>query len=204
MPAWEPGDVIALREVWRGTVFEARPVNVVEDAPSQAVLYLPIGARVAVALDEDEHKLRLPDRPWHLGFHEAGTWSVLSFAWPDTPYAVLLLRNADDAVDGWYVNIQEPLRRTALGFDTVDHALDVVISPDRTGWTWKDEDELAAAIDAGLFTAEEADGFRAAGERGVRRVLLEEPPFDRDWLAWRPDPTWGMPQLPVGWDTLPG
>jgi Protein of unknown function (DUF402) len=204
MPAWEPGDVIALREIWRGAVFEARPVIVVEDAPDQAVLYLPIGARVAVALDEDEHQLRLPDRPWHMGLQEIRTRSALSFAWPDTPYAVLLLRGANGDVEAWYVNIQEPLRRTALGFDTVDHALDVLIPPDRSSWRWKDEDELAQATDAGLFTEHEAIAIRAAGERGAARVVLGEPPFDRDWLTWQPDPSWGTPQLPVGWDTLPG
>jgi hypothetical protein len=204
MPAWEPGDVIALREIWRGAVFEARPVIVVADAPDQAILYLPIGARVAVALDEHEHQLRLPDRPWHMGSHEIRTRSALSFAWPDTPYAVLLLRGANGDVEGWYVNIQEPLRRTALGFDTVDHALDVLIPADRSAWTWKDEDELAEAIDAGLFTEHEAIAFRAAGERGAVRVVQGEPPFDHDWLTWRPDPSWGTPQLPVGWDTLPG
>jgi hypothetical protein len=33
------------------------------------------------------------------------------------------------------------LRRTRLGFDTRDQALDVVVEPDGT-WQWKDEDQL--------------------------------------------------------------
>jgi hypothetical protein len=202
MPRWKPGDAVALREVWRGNVFEARPATVVEDTPSQVVLYVQPGARVAVAVDDDGDELRIPDRPWHLELREVRAFSILSFAWPDTPYAILLRRDLDGNVRDWYVNIQEPLRRTAFGFDTVDHALDVLVAQDRSSWSWKDEDELAEAVSAGLFTQEDALAFRAAGERGVERVLLEEPPFDRDWRTWRPDPTWKTPELPSGWDSL--
>jgi hypothetical protein len=35
-------------------------------------------------------------------------------------------------------------------------------------------------------------------------VLAGEPPFDRDWKDWRPDPGWPFPQLPEGWDLDPG
>jgi uncharacterized protein len=204
MRRWEPGDAVALREVWRGTIFEARPATVVEDTPSQVILYVHPGARVAVAIDDDGRELRIPDRPWHLELREVRSSSILSFAWPDTPYAILLRRDADGRPRDWYVNIQEPLRRTVLGFDTVDHALDVVIALNRSSWRWKDEDELADAIAAGLFTHDEAGAFRAAGERGVERVVREEPPFDGDWAAWGPDPTWRQPELPPGWEALPG
>ena len=46
----------------------------------------------------------------------------------------------------WYVDLQEPLRRTTLGFDTMDHLLDIVISPDQSAWRWKDEDEFEEAV----------------------------------------------------------
>ncbi len=203
MLRWNHGDVVAIREVWRGDVFEARPAIVVEDAPGQIVLYVPIGARVAVAVGEDGRRLRLPDRPWRMELHDVRSRSVLSFAWPDTPYAVLLLRDADQAFVGWYVNIQDPLRRTSLGFDTVDHALDALISPDRSSWSWKDEDELAEAVASGLFDPQDGPGFRVAGLRGVERVVSREPPFDRDWEGWHPDPAWGVPALPPGWDAVP-
>ena len=44
----------------------------------------------------------------------------------------------------WYVNLQEPFRRTAGGVDTADQLLDLVRTKDGE-WRWKDEDELAAA-----------------------------------------------------------
>jgi hypothetical protein len=82
--------------------------------------------------------------------------------------------------------------------------LDVVIELDRTSWRWKDEDELAEAVGDGLFSAAEAATFRTWGERAIDRILRGDPPFDREWHRWRPDPAWRHPRLPDGWDTPPG
>ena len=200
-PSFQPGTSIALREVWRGRVFEARPTLVVQDEPGAddapvagwRPLRPPIGA--------DGRELRLPDRPWRLELRPRGDRPILSFAWPDTPYSVLLWTVEEDR-RVWYVNLQDPLARTSIGFDTVDHALDVVVELDRSSWRWKDEDELAEAVDDGLFTPAEAADFRAWGERAVERILSSEPPFDRNWDGWRPDPGWGVPELPDGWDRV--
>jgi hypothetical protein len=112
---------------------------------------------------------------------------------------VLLWTGADDR-QVWYVNLQDPLKRTRIGFDTVDHALDVVVELDGSSWEWKDEDELAGAVRDGLFSPEEAADFRRWGERAVDRILAREPPFDRGWEDWSPDPAWQAPDLPEGWD----
>ena len=171
---------------------------VVEDEPDQRMLYLPAGVRCAVPVGEDGSDLRVPDRPWRLEIRSRGDQPVLSFAWPEVPYAVLLWTSGDRPV--WYVNLEEPLTRTPIGFDTVDHALDVLVELDGSSWSWKDEDELAEAIRDGLFTEEEAADFRTWGERARDRILAGEPPFDRDWTGWRPDPAWPTPELPDGWD----
>ncbi len=140
---WEPGEPIVIREVWGGQVFEARPASVVQDLPRQTTLFVAPFVRCGVAIDDAGVELRFPDRPWHLYVRERGDFGVLSFAWPDTPYSVLLLFEPDGSPRGWYVNLQTPLARTAIGFDTVDHLLDVLIPMDRSSWAWKDEDELA-------------------------------------------------------------
>jgi hypothetical protein len=196
-----PGEGIVLREVWDGRVFEARPTIVVEDAPGQTMLLLPGGARCAVPIGADGSELRLPDRPWRLELRSRGDRGILSFAWPDTPYSVLLWTGEDDR-RVWYVNLQDPLRRTPLGFDTVDHALDVVIELDGSSWRWKDEEELEGAVRDGLFTSAQAADFRAWGERAVDRILSNDPPFDRGWLDWKPDPDWPIPELREGWDAI--
>ena len=190
---------IVLREVWRGRVFEARPTTVVRDEPDQTMLLLPGGVRCGLPIGTDGRELRLPDRPWHLEVRQRGDQPILSFAWPDTSYSVLLWA-AEDGRRVWYVNLQDPLTRTPLGFDTVDHALDVVVEIDRSSWRWKDEVELAEAVRDGLFTPEEAADFRTSGERAVERILGGEPPFDRDWGDWRPDRGWPTPELRPGWD----
>ncbi|HEX6579983.1 MAG TPA: DUF402 domain-containing protein [Actinomycetota bacterium] len=200
-PPFRPGASIAIREVWRGRVFEARPTIVVEDDPGRTMLLLPGGVRCGIPIGADGRELRLPDRPWRLEVRPRGERPILSFAWPDTPYSVLLWTAEEDR-RVWYVNLQDPLTRSAIGFDTVDHALDVVVELDRSSWRWKDEDELAEAVDRGLFTPAEASDFRDWGERAVERILSMEPPFDRSWDTWRPDPAWGVPELPEGWDHL--
>ncbi len=197
--AFRTGDPVVIRELWRGRVFEARPTIVVEDGPDQVTLFLPGGVRCGRPVDHHGRELRLPDRPWRLEEHPRGPQPILSFAWPETPYAVLLMAIGRER-RVWYVNLQDPLARTPIGFDTVDHALDVVIELDRSSWRWKDEEDLRDAVRAGLFSEAEAVGFRAWGERAVDRVLRGDPPFDRDWSTWRPDPTWEEPELPPGWD----
>lgn len=203
-PQWHPGDSVVLREIWDGAVFEARPAIVVHDLPAQTALFVPPGVVCALALDDGGTELRIPDRPWRLAARRRppGASGVLSFAWPDTPYAVLLLQEPDGSAREWYVNLQRPLVRTAIGFDTVDHALDVLISLDRSSWVWKDEDELTEAVAMGLFTETDAGWFRFWGERAVEHLLLRSPPFDEAWEDWRPDPSWPVPTLPLGWDSI--
>lgn len=200
MRRWSPGDAVVLREVWRGAVFAARPAILVEDAPGQTTLLVPGRVRCGMPVGEDGRELRVPDRPWRLEIRHRGPNDILSFAWPDEPYGVLRWY-APDGDHAWYVNLQDPLRRTELGFDTVDHALDVVVMVDGT-WTWKDEDELAEAVANGLFTRTDAERFRDDGRRAVERIRRGEPPFDRDWWSWRPDPSWPTPALPEGWDRV--
>jgi Protein of unknown function (DUF402) len=193
------GSPIVLREIWHGRVFEARPTIVVQDDPHQTMLYLPGRVRCGVAIGPDGQELRLPDADWRLEIRARGDEPILSFAWPEIPYSVLLW-TAEDGRRVWYVNLQDPLERTPIGFDTVDHALDVLVELDRSSWRWKDEDELERAVGSGLFSEADAEGFRRWGERARDRILSGEPPFDRAWSGWCPDPTWSFPQLVPGWD----
>jgi hypothetical protein len=131
---WTPGDAIALRERWGPAIFAARPAVVVRDEPDGTMLYIPPDVLVAAAVDDAGEELRIPDRPWHLELREHLGFGVLSWAWPETGYAVLYTHHPDGSPRGWYVNLQAPLVRAPLGFDTVDHALDVVIPLDRSSW----------------------------------------------------------------------
>jgi hypothetical protein len=97
---------------------------------------------------------------------------------------------------GWYVNLQAPLERTPLGFDTTDRALDVWVEPDGA-WVWKDESDLAEAIALGVLTEAEAESVRAEGER-----VIAERPWPTGWEGWRPPVRWGALPLPAGWNVV--
>jgi hypothetical protein len=105
-------------------------------------------------------------------------------------------------LDHWYVNLHAPLRRTALGFDTSDHVLDLVIQPGFEEWHWKDETEFEAAVQGGRFSAATAREIRAAGMRALELARRRTRPFDEDWESWRSDPSWNVPGLPDDWDHL--
>jgi Protein of unknown function (DUF402) len=197
---FEPGETIALREVWRGRVWGARPATIVDDATSQLVLFIPAGIHWMAPFD-DGRRLKVQQAHYRLKQQPYDEAHVLSFSWPKTRYAVLLFIHPDWSPWSWYVNLQDPLRRTAIGFDTLDHELDVIVEFGGS-WRWKDEDELAEAIRRGVIPGEEEPRLRADGERAVRRILGREPPFDRDWTAWRPDPAWPIPVLLEGWDQI--
>jgi len=201
MERWERGDQIVLREVWLGRVWTAMPAIVVEDASTQRLFFIPAGTTIKYPVDQAGRELRLYRDEWILTDHDTAR-SVLAFSWPASSHAVLAMWDPGCRLTGWYINLEANIGRSGRFYDYVDHCLDVLIPPDRSTWTWKDEEELAEAVRLGIYTGEQAAAFRAEGERAARRLLDGEPPFDRDWAGWRPDPAWPVPALPDGWDRM--
>lgn len=201
MPGFQPGRAIALRDVWRGRIWTARAATVVADVGDQILLFIPAGTLWMAPMSRGR-RLKIPQVAFELVERELAEAHILSFGWPGTRYAVLLLFRPDWTPVTWYVNLEEPLRRTEVGFDTLDRQLDVLVAFNGS-WRWKDEDELAEAIAGGVTRAQDEALLRAEGERAVARLVDREPPFDRDWTGWRPDPAWSAPRLPPGWDRAP-
>ena len=102
----------------------------------------------------------------------------------------------------WYVNLQEPVRRTTIGFDTMDNTLDVVISPDMSEWRWKDDDEFTEAINAGFYSREKANEIWAEGERAVRLITSERRSLYEKWEKWQANSEWEIPKLSLSWDKV--
>ena len=203
MTRWGEGDHIVLRGVLRGRVWSAKPVIVVRDGPELVALYLMPGVRwkqprsrgggrVGV-IDIVAESWALFDAVWTGGgallLHEPGAGHALVAFYEERP----------GVLRGWYLNLQEPLRRTAIGFDFLDQMLDIVVSADRQSWSWKDEDELADAQIHGLVDAETATAIRAEGERALALLLAGAPPYAVEWETWIRDPGWAVPKLPAGW-----
>jgi hypothetical protein len=201
---WRPGDRVTLHEVWQGRVWSASPVTVVEDTGCLVVLHLAEGMRCKQPRTLDGGRPAMPLDDWLLVDHVWTGGDALYLATLGVPHAVLVFWNEGHRPPrSWYVNLQEPLRRTPVGFVYMDQVLDVVVSPDRSSWRWKDEEDFAEAQALGIYTPVQAHRIRAEGERALELIRDRRPPFDRDWERWSPDPSWPVPELPAGWDVPP-
>jgi hypothetical protein len=188
---WLSGDVVALREIWNGRVWKARPWIVVEDGPDRLVLWIPKGAQTMVP----EGRPAVPSNDWELAEGRFGT-NALRVTKPGSAHSILHFFEEGGEFRTWYVNLERPLMRTSVGFDLSDLFLDLLVEPDGTH-RWLDEDELEQALAGGLITEAEAAEARAAGER-----VLAAWPFPTGWESWRPNPSWRVPELPSGWERV--
>lgn len=205
---WAAGDTIVHQEVWHGRVWAARPLVVVEDTPERMLLWMPHGTRRKVPMTPperpdpqtlDERLIELLSRgDW---IHVDHLWDV-STLWilhKDDWHSTWVSWLPDGSHYGWYVNLQQPFRRTDLGIEAMDLMLDVVVDPDLT-WRWKDDRQFDDMVARGVIDADIAVTVREAARRVIRRIELAEEPFTRRWTRWRPDPMWSVPVLPEGWD----
>jgi hypothetical protein len=192
------------REVWRGKVWTARPVVVVQDTPDLIVLFLRLGTR-----------WRIPagNRAKFFNYQQTGRWDLTETIWtwgdtlyllqPDAAHAVHVMWGAENReFVGWYINLQEPLRRTAIGFDFMDQHLDIWVAPDLTTWNWKDEDHLQQAQAGGLCSTKDVEAIRDEGEKVVTQIEAKDSPFCDGWETWLPPTEWSIPNLPEGWDRI--
>jgi len=208
--SWQRGDTIVLQEIWRAKLWAARPMIVVEDEVDRLALWFPQGT---IWKAPTTH----PSRQWHEVRGERlaecaalGEWVLRDSEWdvdtlcllePGVGYAIWVSWLPEFEPWGWYVNLQEPFRRTPQGIQTMDLMLDVIVDVDRS-WRWKDEDELETLVRRGVFSRALADRARADGLDAIQRAERNEPPFSEPWHDWRPRPEWSLPRLPKGWDLV--
>jgi hypothetical protein len=199
----KPGDFAVLRGIGRQKIWYALPVIVVRDSPELVALFWRAGTpgkwRMKPSFekvspgDVSSADLEMIDRTW------TGT-DVLYLVTPGAAHAVYVMwETGQEALRCWYINLQAPLARTPIGFDTTDHWLDIVISPDKTSWQWKDEAQLEKAVELNLVTREKAEAVRREGERVIDRLRENQPPFCDGWETWRAPADWAIPALPPGW-----
>lgn len=182
---WHPGEVVTWREAWRGQEYIAIPVRVVEDSDDVLALYVCEGTRYAFP----EPWPFAERHPWaeHGEFRGEG---ILIAQRPGAAHSIWHFWRGDERqFAGWYVNMQDPLRRAGSSYVTQDHELDLIVRPDGS-WEWKDEQELLDWVPRGRFTEQEVAAIRAEGER-----VLEDWPFPTGWEDWKPDPSWSVPEL---------
>ena len=199
---WQQGDQIVLREIFRGRIWSGRPYTIVEDTPQRLIIYMGVGVRWMRPVRRNSSAIRGRELHWTL---REAVWPIeaLRIVTPGRHHSVLLLwTEGFREFLKWYVNLEDPLTHSAVGFDYLDQFLDIEIAPDLSAWNWKDEDELEDAVANGLMTPQRADLIRAEGIRVIETLDKKAPPFDEQWHLWRPDPQWESPGLPDGWDDL--
>jgi predicted RNA-binding protein associated with RNAse of E/G family len=197
---WSLGDIIVMRGVLKGKLWWACPAYVVQDTPELLVLYWAVGTPTKSPVQrpsvEDElyNRIQLHDRLWTdndvLSLNPAGAAFSIEVMW----------EASNHQLRGWYVHLQEPLRRTAIGVDTIDQMLDIVISPDQTRWYWKDEDELNQAEHIGVYSPVKANAIRSAGQKVIRLLQEHASHFCDGWEDWLHPRGWTAPDFPEGWD----
>ncbi len=184
-----------IRHITCGRVVMALPSLVVEQGPERLVTWIGAGTPIAYPLGRAEGRL-LPFDEWTVDLRSwvgPGRLELIPLA---RRHSIRLIRGGDGSLLGWYVNLQAPLTESRLGFDTTDWQLDLWIEP-AGDVHWKDEDDLAQAVELGILTRMDAEEARDEAHR-----VLEEWPFPTGWEDWRPDPGWEPPSLPAGWDEV--
>jgi hypothetical protein len=191
---WEPGDVIIRREVLNdGRAWLEFPVVVVRDDPQLLATYVAEGTPFRFP----PGTWPTPDglHPWHA--HER--WSghgVLMLQRPGDMYAIWVFWDGPERrFDGWYINIQEPSRRTPSGFDTQDLEPDILVDIDGS-WMLKDDDVLEQRVDEGRFTLDQVAAVRAEARRITADLARGRRWWSDEWTEWTPDPGWPVPVVP--------
>lgn len=139
------------------------------------------------------------------GRHHASTFGgppVVRAYLPGSSYSIIRRWNPQhNDFSGWYINLERPWTRTALGFDSEDFLLDIVFAEDRSTWTVKDEDELAWAVETGTISAELSATIRRAGDQAISDSASNGGVFGIDWSTITPNRAWSEPFMPTNWST---
>lgn len=168
-------------------------MRVVEANDGLVACWTPPGTERYVPVDDDGNEIRIPQDDWTLGTLVTRLHSLVLLR-PGSRHSLWLFWDGDRfEFERWYVNFEEPLGRTRVGFDYKDWKLDLVVDADGTQ-RWKDEDELEEASRLGIV---DADAVWAEAER-----VVADPPWPTGWEDWRPDPSWPVPRFPDGWDRV--
>jgi len=206
MNRWDAGAQVVWRSRPGGEIGFVFAAVVLEDGPSFTALFQPKGAPC---------KRRSGERSGPAGRQMLpGGWEGRhddrAFAGPSTARVhpvgsgFAVLRHWDEhrrRYQGWYVNLERPWRRTPIGFDSRDDVLDLTVADDLSHWQWKDEEELAWAVEVGTMSRLDADQARAAGEAAIEAIERRAWPFDQEaWTRWAPPRRLSVPKLPDEWD----
>lgn len=193
-----------LRWLYESRVESAHPCVVIEDSAQAIALFEPsgaVGAHTMRAKGGPRGRNLLPgDTTPEFTANEWFGDGVLRVHRPGQDWSVWRWLNVDGTWSpNWYVNLEDPWQRTAIGFDTEDWILDLIVLHDFTV-VRKDEDEFEWAEQSGRFDTEHLARIRGAAADATAAVHARAWPFDAEWSAWLPPAGAPLPTLLDGWD----
>jgi len=203
---WQPGDVVLMRYVTPDERIDfAWPYRVVEDTDEQVALFIARGS----AFRADPKRLaaqKVTDERRPAPVHE-NEWrrDTLRLMWPGASHSVWLSWDGEGTsrrLRQYFVNLEEPFRRTPAGFDSFDHTLDVEVTP-ALACSWRDEDDFQDHVSLGFYTPELAAAVRAEGQRVIDEIAARTHPCLRGWADWSPPSGWSPLPVPETWNTTP-
>ena len=200
------GDVIVLRYVTTGGEIDmCWPCRVVEDNPRLLAVYIAAGSHYKAGPKRTAAEKRRMPKPSVPPEEYVWRKDTLRLMLPGRCHSVWLFwegSGEERVFSHYFVNMEEPFRRTVIGVDTQDHTLDIVVSADLE-CRWRDEQELQSHVDHGFYTAELAAAARGEGERVIAELADGTHPCLADWASWSPAAAWSLPVMPDGWDSTP-
>jgi protein associated with RNAse G/E len=205
---WQPGDVVSWRGIFDKRVWHVQPTIVVKDSPQELVLTLLPGTE-CIAEETYPKGKKNGNRRWNF---KNSNWNLEKYTWqtnrlllifePEEYYSTIYFwNNTSNEFLCYYINFQEPFRRSAHSVDTLDLDLDIIIRPDLS-FEWKDEDDYQKAIDHRIIFPEWIQGIEEAKREVFDKLERRQYPFDGHWLNWMPEPSWSPPRLPANWDKI--
>ena len=206
---WQRGDTITwiYRDPHFPDLLDLRPVTVVADDDRHLAVWLAPGTRMLYPVLADGSEIRSLEggqrftAPCAQAVRDWSGAGILVVFQPGTMYSVWFFETGPGVRDSYYVNIEAPFTRTAMGIESSDLVLDVVVQADHS-FRYKDEDELEFAHQAGVLTTSQVVQIRRAAASAVEVITRWGFPFDAGFESFRPDPAWVIPGLPANaqWD----
>ena len=201
------GSAVVRRDIWFGKTWTAWPARVIaDDGETLTTAMWPGLVGYGPSTWVESMKTRNAAlRGQGIDNLAKGSWDLAAWTWRSNIclrqvvvgrwFAVTAFFDAEtERFTGWYIDFERPPARTALGIDTRDLFLDVIVRPDFS-IVWKDGDEYDQAVRLGLLTGDERQSVEDAKQEVVQlvgaRALLRGA-----WEDWRLDKSWGLPALP--------
>ncbi len=182
------GESAIVRQVRGGRCWLEFPVRVIRDDGAVLITYVPSG--VPFTFPDDDFPWG--EHPWRDRDGWVGHGIVVQQRAGEAHAVYALWSGAGRQFSAWYINFQDPFRRTADGFETFDHVVDVVLGVDGR-YRWKDVEEFEQFVAEGRFTTAEVRAIRAETARVATDLDHGRRWWDDSYATWTPPPYWDNP-----------